>query len=72
LNGYWDAGRKHLDEGYVNIKPSYPNVERHNISMSNEMNVPTFMGYLGTWSGLNAYRKAHPDREDPLIGVRKG
>jgi len=71
LAGYWDPGRTHLDDGYINIKPSFPNVERLNISMKNEMYLDSFIGYLSTWSGLNAYKKKNLDKEDPLIDVQK-
>jgi hypothetical protein len=70
MGKYWDAGRKHLDNEYANIKPiNFAKVERLNIEMSKDMDLQSFMGYLTTWSAWNAHRKAHPDLQDPLVPI---
>lgn len=61
-------------------------VERIEVSMSKTLNLPryvvyniifwyvifcSFIGYLTTWSAVNGYKKAHPDKPDPLVDLQK-
>jgi hypothetical protein len=72
LGTYWDPKCKYLDNGYVDVKPhGFQKVERLNLQMEKDIPFEHLLGFLSTWSGLNSYRKANPDKEDPLEAVAK-
>jgi hypothetical protein len=72
LGTYWDPACKYLHNGYVDVKPhGFQKVERFNLKMEKIVPFEDLLGLLSTWSGLNAYRKANPDKEDPLEAVAK-
>jgi len=72
LKGYWPPDREKIDNHYKDIIPiNYQKVENYLTSMSKEVDIQSFIGYLTTWSGLNEYKKKNPGKEDPLISVQK-
>ncbi len=64
IGRYWPARRRHVDEGYRNIPhPLTPlAVDPGQIEMA--WTLPQLMGYLGTWSAVDRYRRQHG--VDPL------
>jgi hypothetical protein len=67
LGKFWHPNRKIVDNHYKDIIPTFGSVERFDLQMSKTMELSAFIGYLTTWSGLNDYKKANPDKPDPLI-----
>jgi len=67
LGPYWDAKRKIVDNHYREVVPNFGHVQRFNAEMSKKIDLDGFMGYLQTWSSWSDFKKAHPDKEDPLV-----
>lgn len=60
--GYWHEKRKHIDNKYKAVTLSSPfNVmERKDLSMSCQMTLSHFTGYVSTWSGYCNFEEKHP------------
>ena len=55
-----------IDE-YKDIKPvGFEHVERMTFDMKMEYEFDNLIGYLSTWSPLNAYKQKNPEAQDPL------
>lgn len=61
---YWPAERKHLDEEYRTIPFPFEKLEVPPFTMQQEWSLPDFVGYLSTWSSVQAYIKEH--KTNPL------
>jgi len=68
---YFNPNRKLIDDKYVNIVPTFGRIERKEMSMQKTMDMSTLIGYLSTWSGLDNYKKANPNKPDPLQNLIK-
>jgi SAM-dependent methyltransferase len=67
LGPYWDHGRRLVEQGYANEKFPFPEIEAPRASMGLSWTMPDLIGYIGTWSSLVKYRKAHGDDPRHLI-----
>lgn len=63
LGPYWDSGRRLVEEGYSNEKFPFPELNAPKASMGLSWGIADLIGYLGTWSALQKYRKEKG--EDP-------
>lgn len=61
---YWDAERRHVDEAYRSIPFPFAEIEAATFRMPYRWTRAHFLGYLGTWSAAQHYRKAQG--EDPV------
>ena len=61
---WWPADRAHVDDGYANLAFPYTLVTYTPPAMTAEFDVARLLGYLGTWSGVQRYKKATGD--DPV------
>jgi hypothetical protein len=61
---YWPPGREWVDAGYRTIPFPLPELEVPRFELKAETTLAQFLGYLGTWSASQKYRKER--RSDPL------
>lgn len=66
---YWPAERRHVDAHYRTIPFPFAEIRAPSFRMEMRWNLEELLGYLGTWSAGQAYRRAHGD--DPLDLVRE-
>ncbi|MGZ3695258.1 MAG: class I SAM-dependent methyltransferase [Bdellovibrionota bacterium] len=59
LGPYWDNGRKLVEEGYRNEKFPFAELKPPPFQMQAAWSSQEMLGYLGTWSALQKYRKEH-------------
>lgn len=57
LGSYWDTARKLVEEGYRKETIPFQELEHPTFLMSKDWSMEEFMGYLGTWSALQKYKK---------------
>lgn len=57
LNGYWDAGRDHIDEGYARIPFPFNVIPVPPLSIKVKWTLSELMGYLATWSAYQTFLK---------------
>ncbi|KAH9492083.1 hypothetical protein Btru_029454, partial [Bulinus truncatus] len=61
LGDYWPEGRKIVEERYTSIVLPFPEWQRDDsLNIVKECTVEEFLGYMGSWSAVNGYSKAHP------------
>lgn len=65
LGDYWPPQRRLIDSGYQDIQFPFRDVTYMKLKMKKEMNLHTYLGYVNTWSAIQAYRIKHNDH-DPL------
>jgi SAM-dependent methyltransferase len=68
LAGYWPPERKLVDEGYASIDFPFESIEVPAIAMEAVWSLDRFVGYLGTWSAMKAYREQ--TNHDPIPELR--
>jgi len=61
---YWDAERRHVDEAYRSMPFPFAEIGAPEFRMPYRWTRAHFLGYLGTWSAVQHYRKARG--EDPV------
>jgi ubiquinone/menaquinone biosynthesis C-methylase UbiE len=66
---YWPRERRHVDEGYDELKPPFPAVAAPQFEMLADWDCGSALGYLGTWSAVVRYRGRC--RRDPLELIAK-
>jgi SAM-dependent methyltransferase len=64
IRPYWPAGREWVDAGYRTLPFPFPELSVPRFELKVETTPAQFLGYLGTWSAAQKYRKAHGS--DPL------
>jgi len=69
LDGYWDPHRDLVDRRYQDFHLPFQELPCPNFEMLNTWNADTILGYLGTWSAVNAYRKAN--HTNPIETIRQ-
>ena len=55
----WDANRWHIDDEYARIPFPFADVRRAHFAVRRQWSAAWFLGYLGTWSSVAKYQKAH-------------
>jgi ubiquinone/menaquinone biosynthesis C-methylase UbiE len=63
LASYWEPERKSVEQGYKNLPFDFQRIETPSFSMKSSWSFEHLMGYLGTWSALQAYLKKN--QRDP-------
>ncbi len=61
---YWPRERRHVEEAYRDLALPFPEVAVPRFEMRVDWDIESMLGYLGTWSAVQRYRKRN-DR-DPL------
>jgi SAM-dependent methyltransferase len=69
LGKYWPPERRQVDNGYETLWFPFVNVPAPEFQMTARWDLERLLGYLGTWSPVNRYRKEVG--EDPLDLVRR-
>jgi SAM-dependent methyltransferase len=64
LGPYWPPERAHVDAGYLTLPFPWPELAAPTLGLEEPWTLERFLGYLGTWSGVSAYRRA--TGRDPL------
>jgi ubiquinone/menaquinone biosynthesis C-methylase UbiE len=70
LGKYWDGGRKLVEQGYRNEKFPFPELKPPVFKMEVEWTAEQMLGYLGTWSALQKYRKEQGKDPRELIAEK--
>jgi SAM-dependent methyltransferase len=64
LGAYWPPERTHVDAAYETLPFPWPEIVAPPFSIEESWALDRFIGYLGTWSAVSAYRRKRG--EDPL------
>lgn len=64
LDGFWPDERKYLDRHYQDIPFPFKKVPTPQLHMQQHWGLNDYIGYLSTWSSVQAYIKAH--KANPL------
>lgn len=64
LGPYWAPERRHVDSGYQTLPFPYREVEPPTFTMEEQWTLADLLGYLGTWSATQSFRRAR--QRDPL------
>lgn len=64
LGPYWEKERRLVDEGYRGVALPFPEIDAPPFGMSASWSLEHLIGYLGTWSALQAYLRKNG--ENPL------
>lgn len=67
LDGCWDKERNYIDENYATIPFPFEQIKTPDIVMTTQWTVEHFIGYLGTWSGVQHYIKKNGKNPLELI-----
>ena len=60
LRGYWHDKRVHIDNQYGEVVLPFKNTERHDFSMTKDMSLDSYFGYVSTWSAYCKYCERNP------------
>jgi len=67
VNGWWPAGREHVEEGYRRLPFPYPQRPVPAFAMHARWDLAALIGYLRTWSAVQRFREARS--EDPVAAL---
>ncbi|MDG2422849.1 MAG: class I SAM-dependent methyltransferase [Phycisphaerales bacterium] len=67
LKGYWDPRRSHVDAGYTTLPFPFTEIDINPPNIVLEWTLDHLLGYLGTWSAAEAYRKRTGEKPIALI-----
>ena len=56
---YWPKRRKHVEQGYAELPFPFQQIETPEFAMTCKWNLEQLFSYIGTWSGVNYYKKEH-------------
>lgn len=65
---FWPPERRYVDEEYRTIPFPFDAIGHPPFTMEEEWTLDEFLGYLGTWSAAQRYRKHH--HADPISAIR--
>ena len=68
VGSYWPPERKLVEEGYRTIPFPFEELPCPAFRMTADWNLEQLLGYFGTWSATNRFRKAKG--HDPLVPLR--
>lgn len=57
LGNYWEKERRLVEQGYANEKVPFEEIPAPKVVMGTEWGIADLVGYLGTWSALQKFRK---------------
>jgi SAM-dependent methyltransferase len=66
---YWPPERCHVEAGYSTISFPYPELTHPGFQMRQRWTLDELLGYIGTWSATQLYRKANGS--DPIPELRR-
>ena len=66
---FWPPERRHVDGRYAEVPFPFERLETPVFEMTARWDLDAVMGYLGTWSAVNRYRRERG--RDPLPAVRR-
>lgn len=66
---YWPPERTYVDNEYRTLPFPFKEIDGPRFTMEQQWTVDEFLGYLGTWSSTQRYRKDHGS--DPLKLIRE-
>jgi SAM-dependent methyltransferase len=64
---YWPPERRYIEEQFRTLAMPFPEIPAPSFAMRAEWPLPALLGYLGTWSAVQAYRRKNGT--DPLAQV---
>lgn len=64
---YWDAERRHVDQGYRDITVPFPEIETPVFHIRGRWTQAELLGYLRTWSAVKHYQRS--EGEDPVTAL---
>lgn len=67
LGPYWPPERAHVDAGYRTLPFPWPELTAPPLAIEESWTLDRFLGYLGTWSAVSAYRRKLG--EDPVAAA---
>jgi SAM-dependent methyltransferase len=64
---YWAPERRHVESGYRTLPFPYPELAPPHFTMEAHWTLSELLGYLGTWSATQGYRRA--EHRDPVADL---
>lgn len=61
LATWWPVERRLVDDGYRDIPFPFAPIAAPELEMARRWTLPQLLGYIGTWSAVQRYRKANDD-----------
>eukprot|EP00455_Lapot_gusevi_P016680 TRINITY_DN1866_c0_g1_i2.p1 TRINITY_DN1866_c0_g1~~TRINITY_DN1866_c0_g1_i2.p1 ORF type:complete len:275 (+),score=50.56 TRINITY_DN1866_c0_g1_i2:40-864(+) len=67
LEEYWPrpCDRSLLENAFSSVQIPFARVQTHRYPIRKQMPIESFLGYVRTWSALQAYLNQHPDQPNP-------
>lgn len=72
LGSWWPSERAHVDNGYRDLDFPFAPIESPLLAMRERWSLGALLGYIGTWSAVQRYRKAAGDDELRRFATRLG
>jgi hypothetical protein len=72
LGDWWPSERAHVDNGYRDLDFPFARIESPPLAMRERWSLGALLGYIGTWSAVQRYRKARGDDELQRFAARLG
>jgi SAM-dependent methyltransferase len=67
MGSYWPAERRHVESEYRTIPFPFEPIQSPPFQLEDSWPLARLVGYMRTWSGVEAYRKTHA--EDPVASI---
>ncbi|HWE41671.1 MAG TPA: class I SAM-dependent methyltransferase [Gemmatimonadaceae bacterium] len=61
VGSYWPSERAHVDNGYRDLAFPFEAIPAPSFDMSRRWTLGQLLGYIGTWSAVQRYRRANGD-----------
>ena len=61
IGSYWPSERAHVDNGYRDLAFPFEPIPSPTFEMSQRWTLAQLLGYIGTWSAVQRYRRANGD-----------
>ena len=72
LGSYWPSERAHVDNGYRDLPFPFAPIPVPRFDMARRWTLAQLLGYIGTWSAVQRYRKAKGDGAVTDFAARLG
>ena len=59
IGSYWPSERAHVDNGYRDLAFPFAPIPAPSFEMTRRWTLAQLLGYIGTWSAVQRYRKAN-------------
>lgn len=63
IGSYWPSERGHVDNGYRDLAFPFEPIATPDFDMARQWTLAQLLGYIGTWSAVQRYRKANGGAE---------